>query len=72
MVCTTASHRVQGRVQSVTPVELVPGDIVLIANGDKVPADLRLIELTTASVSVDESSLTGECIPVEKVRRLER
>eukprot|EP00474_Spongospora_subterranea_P009552 CRZ10010.1 hypothetical protein [Spongospora subterranea] len=55
-----------GRVHTISPVDLVPGDIVLVSNGDKVPADLRLVELTTASISVDESSLTGEGLPVEK------
>jgi magnesium-transporting ATPase (P-type) len=33
----------------------------------QVPADLRLIELKTASISVDESSLTGESLAIEKV-----
>lgn len=44
--------------------ELVVGDIVLLAEGDRVPADLHLIE--AAALSVDESLLTGESAPVLK------
>ncbi len=44
--------------------ELVPGDIILLETGDKVPADARLVELVR--FEVDESSLTGESIPVKK------
>ncbi len=43
---------------------LVPGDIVLIEAGDKIPADLRI--LTAHGLSVQESLLTGESVPVEK------
>lgn len=53
-----------GKKQQVDSTELVPGDIVILQSGDKVPADLRLIEIR--DLQVDESALTGESLPVEK------
>jgi magnesium-transporting ATPase (P-type) len=44
--------------------QLVPGDIVLLEAGDKVPADLRM--LTAHGMSIQEAILTGESVPVEK------
>ena len=51
--------------QKIIPArELVPGDVVLLNGGDKIPADLRLF--FTKNVNVDEASLTGESASVEK------
>jgi len=53
-----------GRQARIAGRELVAGDLVLLAEGDRVPADM---ELTTASnLTVDESMLTGESVPVTK------
>nr|DAD36190.1 TPA_asm: hypothetical protein HUJ06_006830 [Nelumbo nucifera] len=46
--------------------ELVPGDIVELRVGDKVPADMRIAALKTTTLRVEQSSLTGEAIPVLK------
>jgi len=53
-----------GHRQTVAGELLVPGDIVLLEAGDRVPADLRLIE--SRALSVDEAVLTGESVAVEK------
>jgi Ca2+ transporting ATPase len=46
--------------------DLVPGDIISLSNGDKVPADARVLALATASLLCDESMLTGESEAAEK------
>ncbi|KAI4355275.1 hypothetical protein L6164_004064 [Bauhinia variegata] len=46
--------------------ELVPGDIVELRVGDKVPADMRIADLKTSTLRVEQSSLTGEAMPVLK------
>jgi len=53
-----------GRERRILAKELVPGDIILIHAGDKVPADARLIE--EFNLKVDEAPLTGESVPVNK------
>jgi len=53
-----------GRRRELAAEDLVPGDIVLLASGDKVPADVRLLEVR--NLRVDEAALTGESVPVEK------
>jgi len=47
---------------------LVPGDIIFLAEGDKVPADCRII--SEKDISVDEAALTGESIPVSKIAEM--
>lgn len=54
----------EGESYEISAEELVPGDIVLVESGDKVPADLRL--LVDHDLKVDESLLTGESLPVLK------
>ena len=53
-----------GKMRRIEARELVPGDIVQLEAGDKVPADLRITE--TARLKAEESALTGESVPVEK------
>jgi Ca2+-transporting ATPase len=53
-----------GKHQRIAAWELVPGDIVMLEAGDKVPADLRLIACKDAAMA--EAALTGESVPVEK------
>lgn len=53
-----------GETKVVPTRELVPGDVVIIESGDKVPADLRI--LSSKSMFLDESMLTGESMPVKK------
>lgn len=56
--------RRDGTEQTVDPRELVLGDVILLEQGDVVPADARLIEVHT--LEIDEASLTGESLPVSK------
>ena len=53
-----------GKIDVVQSRELVPGDVVVLDTGDYIPADLRIIE--AVNLKSQESSLTGESVPVEK------
>jgi magnesium-transporting ATPase (P-type) len=53
-----------GRRTAVAAEEIVPGDLVLLEPGDRVPADLRLIR--ARNLRIDEAALTGESVPVDK------
>lgn len=67
MLALKASALRDGKRRSVEGETLVPGDIVLLEAGDKVPADLRLIRVR--GLQVQEAILTGESVPVEKHTR---
>lgn len=60
----TTSILVDGKIEHVPTETIVPGDILLLAEGDKVAADARVIQ--TVNVKLDESALTGESLPVVK------
>jgi Ca2+-transporting ATPase len=62
---TTARVRREGEVREIAADGLVPGDVVVLESGDMAPADIRLIE--ASKMQVDESSLTGESLPVSKM-----
>src|SRR6188768_1225710 len=64
MMVVQAKVRRDGSLASVPMEQLVPGDIVNIEAGDLVPADGRI--LTSATLEIDESALTGESVPVPK------
>lgn len=59
--------RAGGR-KTIPSTQLVPGDVVLLQSGDRVPADLRLVRIR--DLQIDESALTGESVPVAKETRI--
>ncbi|MEX2240455.1 MAG: HAD-IC family P-type ATPase [Burkholderiales bacterium] len=65
MISPRASVRRDGARQSVAVAELVPGDLVLLEAGDRVPADLRLVR--ARGLLIDEALLTGESVAAEKL-----
>ena len=64
MLAPHASVLRSGERHSIEGDKLVPGDIVLLEAGDKIPADLRLLK--THGLQIQEAILTGESVPVEK------
>ena len=65
MLPRLARVRRAGTVQQLPTEQLVPGDLVLLEAGERVPADGRIAEAVT--LQIDESGLTGESLPVSKV-----
>lgn len=65
MVVPKAKVIREGKEKEINSEELVPGDIVLLASGAKVPADLRLLH--TIELKIEEAMLTGESVPAEKI-----
>ncbi len=57
-----------GEEKVIDASELVPGDILMLSEGDRVPADARIIE--SVNLEVDESSLTGESVPIAKLANI--
>lgn len=64
MAAPTSMVRRQGKTVRLAAAQLVPGDVILLKEGDRVPADARL--LTATGLTVDEAALTGESVPVVK------
>jgi len=64
MLSPTITVLREGREEEIPSRDLVPGDIILLEAGDKIPADARLVEVR--SLNCDEAALTGESVPVRK------
>lgn len=64
LTAPTTTVRRGGRRLVIEAVHLVPGDVIVLREGDRVPADARL--LAQSALAVDESPLTGESVPVKK------
>lgn len=65
MVVSKAKVLREGKEKEINSEELVPGDIVLLSSGVRVPADLRLFK--TVELKIEEAMLTGESVPSEKI-----
>eukprot|EP00659_Diplonema_papillatum_P019154 gene19154-29484_t len=65
----TAPHCVvirDGEQHNIDAADLVPGDVVLVSCGDQVPADVRIVEVLSTTIRVDQSTLTGESESIVK------
>ena len=67
-VTSSCKVRRNGKIIATDSEILVPGDIIILEAGDKIPVDARIIEET--NLKVDESPLTGESVPVKKMNRI--
>lgn len=68
MLTETTVIRNKGKKSTIKSEELVVGDVVILKSGDKVPADIRLIK--SKELKINESTLTGESVPVAKNNRI--
>lgn len=64
MAAPTATTLRDGQEVKIPAKDLVPGDVVILHTGDRVPADARLLE--AVNLQIEEAALTGESVPVEK------
>lgn len=55
-----------GKLMSVEARDLVPGDLIEVSVGDKIPADARIVEIMGAGLRIDQAILTGESVSVQK------
>jgi Ca2+-transporting ATPase len=67
MAAPQAKVRRDGELKMIPSREIVPGDILLLETGDKIPADARLLEVS--DLTVNEATLTGESVAVDKLIR---
>jgi Ca2+-transporting ATPase len=65
LAAPTATVRRNGQIEDIPADQLVPGDIVILEDGNLIPADLRLSRI--AQLQVNEAALTGESQPVDKI-----
>lgn len=66
MAAPTANVIRDGKTTAIPASQIVPGDVILLKSGDKIPADARLLEVV--ALQCDESLLSGESVPVEKLK----